>query len=145
MLTDRLAKIALTVAAISIGANYLQFLHARSLARAHQFQITRLQIEHRKESMLERSAAFHELVLGTKDGARFSTRSGIEGDKYRIEYAVRIPQQRRQEFEQWMADTKLPEFTVAARSFSHESGLRLAPDNGREGEEMFEKFALGVP
>jgi hypothetical protein len=144
MLTDRLAKIALTVAAISLGANYLQFLHARALARAHQFEVTRLQIEHRQASMLERAAAFHELVLDTRDGTLYSAHSGIEGDEYRVEYAVRIPQERRQEFEQWMSSAKLPEFSVAARSFSHESALRPV-QGGRDGEELFEKFAIAVP
>jgi hypothetical protein len=145
MRTDQLAKIALTVAAVSLIANYIQFLHGRAQIQVQRVEVLRLHIEHRKEAMLERAAAFNELVLGRKQGMLSSERSGMEEGEYRIEYAVRIPQEKRREFEQWMAGAKPAQFTVAARAYSHESATRLVQDNGREVEELFEKFAIALP
>lgn len=144
MRMDQLAKITLTVAAISLAANYVQFLHSRARDRAHQVEISRLHIEHRKESMLERAAAFYELVLGSEAHMLYSQHTGMEGDQYKIEYAVRIPQLKRQEFEEWMAGAKPPQFAVAARGYSHESSARPVQGNGPEAEELFEKFTLAA-
>ena len=93
--------------------------------------------------MLERAAAFYELVLGIKH-MPFSERSGMEGGEYKVEYAVRIPQQRQQEFTEWMAGAKPPQFTVDAPAYSHESAARLVQDNGRETEELYERFAMAA-
>jgi catechol-2,3-dioxygenase len=145
MRTDQLAKIALTVAMISLVGNYLQFMRTRAQGQRHDVEISRLHIEHRKESMLERATAFYELVLGMRQGMPVSERSWMEQGEYRIEYAVQVPERQRQEFEQWMSGAKPPQFAVPARSYRHESAARRVQSDGREVEELFEKFAIAVP
>jgi hypothetical protein len=44
MRMDQLAKTALTVAAISLIANYIQFLHGRAQTRTHQMEVSRLHL-----------------------------------------------------------------------------------------------------
>jgi hypothetical protein len=144
MQTERVAKIALTVALVSLLTNYLQFLQSRAQTQAQQWEISRLQIEHRKESMLERAAAFHQLVLGHEHGMLTSERSGKDGGQYEVEYAVKIPRENSREFVEWMAAAKPPEITVYAPAYSHESSTRLAQVDGREVQELYEKFAIGV-
>jgi hypothetical protein len=144
MRTDQLAKIALTVAVISLAVNYVQFLDSRAQTRAHQIEISRLHIEHRKETMLDRAAAFHELVLGNKGTMQFTANSGLAEGEYRIEYAVRIPDLKRQEFEAWMASAKPPQFSISARGYSHESAGRRVQTETGEAEEMFEKFVIAA-
>jgi hypothetical protein len=140
--TDQVAKIALTVALVSLLGNYAQFLHARAKTRAQELEVARLHIEHRKESMLERAAAFYTLVLGSQSDVPSSHRSGMEGDEYKVEYAVQIPQQKHDEFAKWMSGAKPPQFSVNARAYAHESALRLVQSNGREVEELYETFAI---
>jgi hypothetical protein len=96
--------------------------------------------------MLERAAAFNELVLGSKQSMLSSERTEMEEGEYRIEYAVRIPQEKRQEFEQWMGSAKPAQLTIGRAYYnSHESATRLVQDNGREVEELYEKFAIALP
>ena len=144
MRTDQLAKIALTVAAISLAVNYVQFLQSRAQTRAHHIEIARLHIEHRKETMLNRAAAFHELVLGAQGDMKFTANSGLTDDEYKIEYAVRIPELKRQEFEAWMASAKPPQFAVPARGYSHVSAGRRVQTESGEAEEMFEQFVIAA-
>lgn len=142
MRTDHLAKIALTVAAVSLIANYLQFSHARTQAEAHQLELTRLHIEYRKLAMRERATAFNALVLGTNLPAQFSESVAAERNVYTTEYAVRIPQQKEEEFIEWMAAAEPEPFTIFGRESSHEAAYRLVQENGREAGELYEKFSV---
>ncbi len=141
--TNRLAKIAMTVAAVSLVANVIQLSQARSQARAQQWEIARLHVEHRKNSMFERAAAFHEFVLGGRHKMVSSERSGMDSGAYKVEYAVQVPQDKQPEFEQWMAGAKLsPIVFPPSRGQGSESGMRLVTKSGRESVEMFENFEM---
>jgi hypothetical protein len=142
MRTETMTRLALTVAAMSLIGNYLQFLNVRAHTRAHEMQITRLQIEHRMRAMRDRADAFYALVLGEGDSAPHSDRSGMDADEYQIEYAVRVPEQKEQEFIEWMAAEQKTPLTVSARGYGHESAYRIVKDNGRDAGELYEKFSI---
>jgi hypothetical protein len=142
MRMDHMARIALTVAAVSLIGNYLQFSHARAQTRAHQLELTRLHIEYRKQAMRERATAFNALVLGSKLPAQFSDDVASDGNFYRTEFAVRVPQQKQEEFIEWMAAAKPESFTIFGSESSHEAAYRLVQQNGREVGELYEKFSV---
>jgi hypothetical protein len=149
MRTDHLAKIALTVLAVSLIGNVLQFAHARVLAKAHdnqaqahQLELTRLHIEYRKDAMRERATAFNALVLGSNLPAHFSDSVATEGNYYKTEYAVRIPQEKEKEFIDWMAAAEPEPFTIFGRETSHEAAYRVVQENGREVGELYEKYSV---
>ena len=142
MRTETMARLFLTVAAVSLIGNYLQLMQRHANTKNHELQITRLQLEHRMTATRDRAEAFYTLVLGQDDSTPYSDKSLMNANAYKIEYAVKVPELKEQEFIAWMAAAKKPPLTASARGYGHESAYRRVERDGRDVGELYEKFSI---